>query len=157
MAPPSGPRIGRPDRLTALREGRYARPFRRDIFRAADRAALEMLLTREAGAPAPAAPAPASTTPFALGVQGGRPEKNGGATPVSRAQAARVREAAERLADELRPLPGALSELTIRINCHCARTGRDAELAHAVDVVRAATVDLWRASVELAEAAKGET
>jgi hypothetical protein len=66
-----------------------------------------------------------------------------------------LRESAARLAEQLRPLPPALSEIATRISRHCANAGRDAELARAVELLRAGTFDLWRAIYRLAEAAGG--
>ncbi len=76
--------------------------------------------------------------------------------PTSTAPAARetVRASAARLALRLQPLPTALDELARRITRHCATTGRDAELAHAVELVRADTFDLYCAIARLGEAAQ---
>jgi hypothetical protein len=130
MAASRGPRIGRPDRLAALREG-GARIFRRDIFRAAHRNDLEMLLAGPTVAPEQPAPAP---------------------TPAPQAS---LCERAEQLAQQLEPLPGALDEIATRISRHCARTDRDAELARVVEAVRERTFALWRAVDQLAVAARG--
>jgi hypothetical protein len=66
-----------------------------------------------------------------------------------------IRESAQQLAEALRPLPAALGEITTRINRHCANTGRDAELARAVEAVRDRTFALWMATGALAKAAEG--
>ena len=63
-----------------------------------------------------------------------------------------VLEAAEQLAEMLQPLPSALHELSTRINRHCANTGRDAELAHAVDLMSGRTFDLFLAIQRLRDA-----
>jgi hypothetical protein len=131
MAASRGPRIGRPDVSSALREGRSARIFRRDIFRAAHRNDLETLL-------APPPPPPAAQPQAGARVQ------------------ASVCERAEQLAQQLEPLPGALDEIATRISRHCGTTTRDAELARVVEAVRGRTVNLWRAVHRLAEAAAKE-
>jgi hypothetical protein len=80
-----------------------------------------------------------------------------GLPPTSTAAAAAretVRETAARLALRLQPLPTALDELARRITRHCATTGRDAELARAVELVRADTFELYCAIARLAEAAQ---
>jgi hypothetical protein len=66
-----------------------------------------------------------------------------------------VRASATALAEQLRPLPAALSELAVRINRHCANSGRDAELARVVEAMRARTFELFLAIHRLAEAAGG--
>jgi hypothetical protein len=78
------------------------------------------------------------------------------AAPAPEPQWEAVRESAARLAEQLRPLPAALSEIATRINRHCANTGRDAELARVVEAVRGRTFDLWRAVYDLANAAGKE-
>jgi hypothetical protein len=128
----AAPRIGRADRLEALRAGRPARVFTRDIFGAADQRDLATLLR-----PSPLLDRQAPTT---------APSP----TPVA------VGEAAEQLAQELEPLPGALRALALRINRHCAVAGRDAELRDAVDAVRARTFAIACAVHRLAEAAGRE-
>ena len=57
------------------------------------------------------------------------------------------------LAQQLGPLPGALDELAMRINRHCAVAGRDAEIARLVALVRGRTFDLLGAVHRLREAA----
>jgi len=90
-----------------------------------------------------------ATTRF---LTGGQP----GLQPTTAPRAARetVRASAARLAQRLQPLPTALDELAKRISRHCAKTGRDAELARAVELVRADTFGLWCAIAQLAEAAQ---
>jgi len=123
-APPRGPRIGRPDRLAAL--------------------SAEMDAEAQLGLP-PGMPA---TARFLTGRQPGLP-------PTAPAAAREtVRASAARLAQRLQPLPTALDELARRITRHCATTGRDAELARAVELVRADTFDLWCAIARLGEAAQ---
>jgi hypothetical protein len=140
MAASRGPRIGRADRLVALREGRYARVFTRDIFGAAKRTDLETLLAAPTVAPVQPAPPPPAAQPQS---------------------AARVREAvcdrAEQLAQQLEPLPGALAEIATRISRHCGATARDAELSALVEAVRARTWELSCAVRRLAKAAKGDS
>ncbi len=77
-------------------------------------------------------------------------------TPAERQARTRqaIRESAQQLAEALRPLPAALGEITTRITRHCANTGRDAELARAVEAVRERTFALWVATAELAKAAE---
>ena len=123
-ASPRGPRIGRPDRLAAFRA--------------------EMDAEEQLGLP-PGMPA---TTQFLTGHRPGFPPPPPAATRET------VRASAARLAQRLKPLPTALDELAKRITRHCANTGRDAELARAVELVRADTFELWCAIGRLAEAAQ---
>lgn len=66
-----------------------------------------------------------------------------------------IQESAQQLAVALTPLPAALGEITTRITRHCANTGRDAELARAVEAVQERTFALWLATSRLAAAAEG--
>jgi hypothetical protein len=68
-----------------------------------------------------------------------------------------VQAIAHELAELLEPLPAALDEVAIRINRHCSVTRRDAELAEAVERLRARTFELWAAIGRLAVAAGERT
>jgi hypothetical protein len=67
-----------------------------------------------------------------------------------------VPERAEKLAEQLQPLPVALGEIANALSRHCAVTTRDAQLARAVELVRGRTWDLQLAIHQLAEAAGGK-
>jgi hypothetical protein len=127
MATNRGPRIGRADRLAVLHEQREA----------------EAALGLPAGFPAATrllVHLPPMVTPAS-------------AEPLPKWED--VPESAARLAEQLRSLSAASGEIPTRINRHCANTGRDAELARAVEAVRGSMFDLWRAVCGLAEAAIG--
>jgi hypothetical protein len=71
---------------------------------------------------------------------------------VDRATPRAIRQSAAALAEQLEPHPAALQEITIRINCHCAVAGRDAELSAAVEAIRERTFVLMRAVWALGDA-----
>ena len=134
----SAPRIGRADRLAALR------------------------------APAPAPPSPGQPRVRTVGggpgyrfmppplVQMETAEPVVEVPPAVSPPAWRaVQACAVALAQQLRPLPDALDDLATKISRHCAVAGRDAEITRLIELVRGRTFALACAAHRLAEAAKG--